>query len=415
MNESIKKAIAERAELETMRGAGKKHDHELVVTLYGEVDAVTGEVGGMLSFFRPQDFAVRDEWNYWRLLITHRGLVFLVHGYADVPISEDDMRGLAIDSKFPLMYDPPPMAPSDGLREDDFWNTEEHGQPRWWGDEDIEDDPDYFPELGVDHELGEMIREMEDADVEREIEADAKRAAQKLFEVMRKADEENEWEIHPIDTLDVDVGPCCHCGKSGDDVRNVLMMPFEAPVLGKGWGCFKCHLPMDGALTVLCDTCLEAGKEPLYVVSGQLSDHYRVEIATFEKVPFNHDMSKHPEASPVDYEEDTAEVETIILEEAEAAKKRLLLNEPTYIEVYRRVTFNEQGVKVEHLDAEDFESEWAEVNIPLHEDKTVYCVVCYIVGHPANQPAMVAMMMLNTIARELVHGVPGIVKLEGKW
>ncbi len=112
--------------------------------------------------------------------------------------------------------------------------------------------------------------------------------------------------------------------------------------------------------------------------------------------------------------EDTAEVETIILEEAEEAKRRLLLNQPAYIELYRRVTFNEQGVKVEHLDAEDFESEWAEVNIPLHEGKTVYCVVCYIVGHPANQPAVAAMVMLNTIARELVHGTPGIIRLEGK-
>lgn len=115
-----------------------------------------------------------------------------------------------------------------------------------------------------------------------------------------------------------------------------------------------------------------------------------------------------------DDEEDTAEIETIILDEAEAAKRRLLLHVPEYIEVYRRITFHEQGVRVEHLNEEDEDSEWAEVNIPLHEDGTVYCVVCYIVGRPAHQPAVLAMMLLNPIARELVHGLPGIIKLEGK-
>lgn len=115
-----------------------------------------------------------------------------------------------------------------------------------------------------------------------------------------------------------------------------------------------------------------------------------------------------------DDEEDTAELETIILDEAEAAKRRLLLHVPEYIEVYRRITFHERGVKVEHLNEEDFTSEWAAVNISLHEDGTIYCVVCRIVGHPANQSATVATMMLNTIAKELVHGVPGIIKLEGK-
>lgn len=53
-----------------------------------------------------------------------------------------------------------------------------------------------------------------------------------------------------------DLGPCCICEKE-ENVRNVIMLNKKCSIPGHGWGCVKCNLASDGAVAVLCDTCLE--------------------------------------------------------------------------------------------------------------------------------------------------------------
>lgn len=100
--------------------------------------------------------------------------------------------------------------------------------------------------------------------------------------------------------LNPDLGSCCSCGKTGADVRNVLMLHFKAPTPGNGcWGCFQCGLPAEGAVAVLCDECLEGDGEfeLVTIVDGDPANNVRVQLDGFEQIPFEHDLSKHPEAN----------------------------------------------------------------------------------------------------------------------
>jgi hypothetical protein len=93
-----------------------------------------------------------------------------------------------------------------------------------------------------------------------------------------------------------DLGPCCACGKAGLMVRNIIMLPVRGPADGNGWGCFQCGLPMEGAVAVLCDACLESEAEILQVCVGYPYLGHRQARKDFTE-PFEHDMSKHPEAA----------------------------------------------------------------------------------------------------------------------
>lgn len=106
-------------------------------------------------------------------------------------------------------------------------------------------------------------------------------------------------------------GPCCGCGERlwkyadaepGGPTITLMMLPFLAPVPGTGWGCFVCGLASDGACAVLCDNC--AGRaytmaEPLDVIKwvpiGYAKEGERLPIEQFARIPFGHDISRHPE------------------------------------------------------------------------------------------------------------------------
>ena len=92
-----------------------------------------------------------------------------------------------------------------------------------------------------------------------------------------------------------DLGTCCACG-GHEHVRNVIMLHQTAPVPGTGWGCIVCGAPPDGAIAVVCDACLEAQVDILFVVEGYASDKQRIGIKAYAHTPFDHDNSKHPEA-----------------------------------------------------------------------------------------------------------------------
>ena len=95
-----------------------------------------------------------------------------------------------------------------------------------------------------------------------------------------------------MDDDDIDLGPCCGCGATGADVRNIVMLDVKAPEPGKGWGCVVCGLPMDGAYAVMCDVCIGLSVEPREVVAGYMAEKRRVRRARcIER--FAHDATKH--------------------------------------------------------------------------------------------------------------------------
>jgi len=91
----------------------------------------------------------------------------------------------------------------------------------------------------------------------------------------------------------LEFGTCCTCGKSGQTVRNILMLPRKAPVPGTGWGCVVCGLPSDGALSVLCDDCLGEQKEPRFAILDFALKQLRIPLEEISKERFDHDLQKH--------------------------------------------------------------------------------------------------------------------------
>lgn len=97
------------------------------------------------------------------------------------------------------------------------------------------------------------------------------------------------------------LGKCCRCLKNHASV--VWMAPFEVPKegQGRGWGCFVCGLPENGAVSVLCEPCSETleGNADMRdqwemmptVCIGYPSDNHRTVL--HELVPFHHDLSRH--------------------------------------------------------------------------------------------------------------------------
>jgi hypothetical protein len=91
-----------------------------------------------------------------------------------------------------------------------------------------------------------------------------------------------------------DLGPCCAC--SGSGARNLMMLPWKAPMPGRGWGCVVCGLALDGALAVLCDPCVEIDAEILYACAGYPASDGRIPIGALEREGrHEHDETKHLE------------------------------------------------------------------------------------------------------------------------
>lgn len=87
------------------------------------------------------------------------------------------------------------------------------------------------------------------------------------------------------------LGPCCACG-GADNIRNVMMLHKRAPVPGTGWGCIVCGLPLDGAVAVLCDHCIETQAPITQACVGYPGAGLRVSIETLVG-EFDHDEAKH--------------------------------------------------------------------------------------------------------------------------
>ncbi len=92
----------------------------------------------------------------------------------------------------------------------------------------------------------------------------------------------------------LDLGRCCSCEKDGSDVRNIISLHYRAPEAGKGWGCFVCGLPSDGAVAVLCDDCMDPDYGFLrFVCAGYPFENRRVSLGDVVGKGFNHNMDYH--------------------------------------------------------------------------------------------------------------------------
>ena len=96
---------------------------------------------------------------------------------------------------------------------------------------------------------------------------------------------------------DSDIGPCCACGREGDDVRNIILLEIKTLIPGTGWGCVRCGLPFDGAIAALCDECLPPDPQAIkFMVYGYLKNKARQRIDLAHRLDkHQHFMALHPE------------------------------------------------------------------------------------------------------------------------
>jgi hypothetical protein len=92
---------------------------------------------------------------------------------------------------------------------------------------------------------------------------------------------------------ELSLGECCAC-RGTENVRNIVAIAKRGPVSGKGWGCVVCGLPMDGAISVVCDSCLESKAPILEVCYGVPKENRRLHIDSLSEV-FEHNMGLHAE------------------------------------------------------------------------------------------------------------------------
>lgn len=77
--------------------------------------------------------------------------------------------------------------------------------------------------------------------------------------------------------INIDMGPCCACGCDIDGSTRLVCLPEKAPMPGTGWGCTVCGLGPDGALAVICNTCLVNQAEIRYAIDGYATGKQRIE------------------------------------------------------------------------------------------------------------------------------------------
>lgn len=96
------------------------------------------------------------------------------------------------------------------------------------------------------------------------------------------------------------LGRCCACNEAGPAVQNLLRIDLRSPEPGPGcWGCERCGLPEAGAVAVLCDSCVDAGRAPRYFCLGPPAENRRAPVELLNRdEPFQHDPVLHPEEAP---------------------------------------------------------------------------------------------------------------------
>lgn len=90
-------------------------------------------------------------------------------------------------------------------------------------------------------------------------------------------------------------GSCCICETSTLDVRNIIQLDYKVKS-ESAWGCFKCGLPAEGAVAIVCDACIEKHGDDTEKHIRFLMDSAERRIPVppeEERVPHEHDLSYH--------------------------------------------------------------------------------------------------------------------------
>lgn len=100
---------------------------------------------------------------------------------------------------------------------------------------------------------------------------------------------------------EITLGPCCAC-RGTEDVHTIVILPHKNAIPSRGWGCFVCNLPCEGASAVLCDSCAagyQLGTVKLVeACRGWAGEDGREPIATTRaRGVHDHDLTYHPEAT----------------------------------------------------------------------------------------------------------------------
>jgi hypothetical protein len=136
-SESILKALKASEEVKAMRaGQPMPPNYDIALCLYGRNNDGSDAEDMMLQFNRPQDFATNEHMKYQVFAVMHSHekdgkefmTVFLVHLYWDSSLSEDEVREEILNTNAFAYGFWEPTAPSDPLKEDDYWR-EALGEP----------------------------------------------------------------------------------------------------------------------------------------------------------------------------------------------------------------------------------------------------------------------------------------------
>ncbi len=99
-----------------------------------------------------------------------------------------------------------------------------------------------------------------------------------------------------------DYGKCCVCEMPVVDApANLFQMDYKVPeAVETKWGCFRCGLPMEGGIAVVCQACID--KHGIDAVDDHIrflmdGANRRIPVPPpEERIPHLHDLTKHPEA-----------------------------------------------------------------------------------------------------------------------
>lgn len=93
-------------------------------------------------------------------------------------------------------------------------------------------------------------------------------------------------KAYPDWSTDVDWSDLCEPTDYMGDLRNFVTLPKLASITGVGcWGNLVIHMPNIGAMALVCDSCVEEGREIRFAINGPPQLGLRVSIDELEPLP----------------------------------------------------------------------------------------------------------------------------------